>query len=127
MYSLIVAETILLYLGLAAIFPSRLRSSILPLLTTLFVLLDLCGLHLLLLPYYTGMISHVSQDRVARAGIGQLFHTGVFEFAQRLSANKSALLRPYVLISLWIFFMAATLVLIPIAFRLRALRRQATD
>jgi 4-amino-4-deoxy-L-arabinose transferase-like glycosyltransferase len=125
MYSLIVAEAILLYVGLAGAFPTRFRPLILPALITLFVLLDVAGLHLLLLPYYTGMISHVSPDRIARASIGQLFQTGVFEFALRLSANKSAFLQPHVLIGMWVLFLIATCSLIPIAFRLRTAHDRA--
>jgi 4-amino-4-deoxy-L-arabinose transferase-like glycosyltransferase len=119
MYSVIVAEVILLYVGLAAAFPARLRPLILPALTSLFVLVDLCGMHLLLLPYYTGMTSHVTQDRVPLVSIGQLFHTGVFEFAQRLSVNKSALLTPSVLIAMWTLFLGATVSLVFIAFKMR--------
>jgi hypothetical protein len=117
MYSLVVAEVILLYLGLTAFCPARCRPMIIPGLTALFVLLDLCGMHLLLIPYYTGITSHVTQDRVPLAGIGQLLRTSVLEFAQRLSVNKPSFLRPYVLISLWALFMAATLSLIPMAFK----------
>ena len=85
----------------------------------MFVLLDLAGMHLLLLPYYTGMIAHTSADRVPLASVGQLLHTGIFEFAQRLSANKAAFLRAGVLICLWTLFLAATALLVPLAFRLR--------
>lgn len=117
MYSLIVAEAILLYVGLAAILPSHFRRRILPIVIAMFAVLDLAGMHLLLLPYYTGITSHISQDRVPLAGIGQLFHTGILEFARRLSANKPALLGPGVLISLWILYLTSTVLLVLLAFR----------
>ncbi|HEX7962842.1 MAG TPA: phospholipid carrier-dependent glycosyltransferase, partial [Terriglobales bacterium] len=118
MYSLIVAEVILLYVGLTALLPSRFKRHILPVLTALFAVLDFAGMHLLLLPYYAGITSHISQDRVPLAGLGQLFHTGILEFARRVSANKPAVLGPGVLISLWILYLAATVLLVLLAFRL---------
>jgi len=125
MYSLIVAEAILLYLGLTAVCPARCRPMIIPSVTALFVLLDLSGMHLLLLPYYTGITHHVTQDRVAIAPIGQLLHTGVLEFAQRLSVNKAPLLQPYMVILLWILYLAATVSLIPVALSLRSSQHES--
>ncbi|HTD24387.1 MAG TPA: glycosyltransferase family 39 protein [Terriglobales bacterium] len=119
MYSLIVPEAILLYLGLSAVVTKKNRSWILPTLTSLFVLLDLYGLHFLLVPYYTGVISHVGQNRVAAAGAGQLIQVGIAEFARRLSINKPAFLGPAEMIVLWIIFLLATVFLIFAAFGLR--------
>ena len=117
-YSLILAEAILLYVGLSGIFPAQFQHRILAALTLLFVLLDLAGMHLLLVAYYTGITSHVTQDRVPLAHVGQLVHTGIFEFARRLSVNKAALLGAGVLISLWIVYLMATGLLVLLALRL---------
>jgi 4-amino-4-deoxy-L-arabinose transferase-like glycosyltransferase len=125
MYSLVVAEVILLYVGLTAVVPARCRPMIIPGLTAFFVLLDLWGMHLLLIPYYTGITSHVTQDRVPLAGIGQLLHSSVLEFARRLSVNKPPLLQPYVLISLWIVYLATTLLLIPATLGLRSSQHES--
>jgi 4-amino-4-deoxy-L-arabinose transferase-like glycosyltransferase len=107
-----------MYSLIVALLPSRFKHHILPILTALFAVLDVAGMNLLLLPYYTGITSHTSQDRVPLAGIGQLFHTGILEFARRVSANKPALLGPGVLIFLWILYLAATVLLVLLAFRL---------
>jgi len=119
MYCLIVPEAILLYLGLSAVVTKKIRSWILPSLTSLFVLLDLYGLHFLLVPYYTGVISHAGQNRVAEAGIGELIHMGIPEFARRLSVNKPAFLGATEIIVLWIIFLFAAVFLIFAAFGLR--------
>jgi len=119
MYSLIVAEAILFYLGLSAVLSRNFRSWILPLLTLLFALLDLSGVHFYLIPYYSGVISHVTQDRVGAASIPQLIRVGIPEFARRLSVNKPAFLGPVEFGVLWMAFLAATVFLIYMTFRLR--------
>jgi len=120
LYSLIVPEAILLYLGLSAILPRRFRSWILPTLTGLFALLDVYGLHFLLVPYYTGVISHPLQGRVPEAGLSQLAHVGIAEFARRLDVNKPGFLVPGEIVALWILFLLATIFLVYTAFRLRS-------
>ncbi len=119
MYSLIVAEAILFYLGLSAVLSRNFRSWILPLLTIFFALLDLSGVHFYLIPYYSGVISHVTQDRVGAASIPQLIRVGIPEFARRLSVNKPAFLGPVEFGVLWMVFLAATVFLIYMTFRLR--------
>ncbi len=119
MYALIVAEAILFYLGLSAVLSRNFRSWILPLLTALFALLDLSGVHFYLIPYYSGVISHVTQDRVGAASIPQLIRVGIPEFAHRLSVNKPAFLGPVEFGVLWMVFLAATVFLIYMTFRLR--------
>lgn len=119
LYSLIVPEVILLYLGMSAMLPGRSRSWILPGLTSLFALLDLYGLHFLLIPYYTGVISHPAQGRVSEAGFSRLAQVGIAEFASRLHINKPAFLAPGKIIILWTLFLLATVFLVYAAFRMR--------
>jgi hypothetical protein len=57
-YCLVIPEMILVYCGLRSALPFGLHRWILPSLTTAFALLDLYGMHFLLLPYYSGIISH---------------------------------------------------------------------
>jgi 4-amino-4-deoxy-L-arabinose transferase-like glycosyltransferase len=56
MYCLVIAELILVCVGLQAILPRRARPCwIIPTLTAAFAALDLYGMHFLLIPYYTGV------------------------------------------------------------------------
>jgi 4-amino-4-deoxy-L-arabinose transferase-like glycosyltransferase len=119
MYCLVVPELILVYCGLHTTFPSSLRPAILPGLVAAFALLDVYTVHFLLIPYYSGIISHSTiysgvfshstLNWVPPARIQQLVHSGPFTIAQRLLINKSPILTTRVLLMLWLTYIAATI------------------
>ena len=115
LYCLVVAEIILATVGLFALCPVRLRPCVLPAGSVLFALLDLYGLHFLLIPYYTGLISHQSNGALASFHISQLAETGLGTVILRLQANKPEWLGTGILLVLWILFLVATLGLVVIA------------
>src|SRR3981081_307815 len=93
-YCLVIPELILAYCGLRAALPSGLHRWILPSLTAAFALLDLYGMHFLLLPYYSGIISHSAVyagvfshstlSSVPAARMQQLMRTGFCAIADHL-------------------------------------------
>jgi 4-amino-4-deoxy-L-arabinose transferase-like glycosyltransferase len=117
-YCLVIPELILVCSGLRAVLPSRLHPWILPLLITAFALLDLYGMHFLLIPYYSGIISHSTVHEgvfshstlswVPAAGIQQLVQTGLTTFAERLVINKANFLTTRTLLLLWLIYCLAS-------------------
>jgi hypothetical protein len=85
--------------------------------------LELYAAHWLLLPYYTGLISHVP------SGALQSFHPGrvtitFAELLQRLQANRPPFITSWLLLLVWLSFVASTLGLFYLAtycFRKRTL------
>lgn len=117
-YCLVIPELILVYCGLRAVLPFGSHRWILPSLTTAFALLDLYGMHFLLLPYYSGIISHSAVyegvfshsalSSVPAARMQQLMRTGVSAIADRLVVNKPFFLTADTLVVLWIIYFLAT-------------------
>src|SRR3981081_475574 len=117
-YCLVIPELILAYCGLRAALPSGLHRWILPSLTTAFALLDLYGMHFLLLPYYSGIISHSAVytgvfshstlSWVPAARMHQLTRVGLYNIADRLVINKPAFMTTGTLIVLWVIYCFAT-------------------
>lgn len=118
MYCLVIPELILVYCGLHTAFPSSLRRWILPGLAVAFSLLDLYGVHFLLIPYYSGLISHSTTytgvfshstlSLVPPARMQQLVQSGLFTTAKRLLINKSPILTTGASLILWLIYIAAT-------------------
>jgi hypothetical protein len=74
----------------------------------LFALLDLYTVHVVAIPYYTGMIRHRANGAIEAlhlSGFERIGFTGTFE---RLTAFKSATISPPLLIVLWIAYLLAT-------------------
>jgi hypothetical protein len=117
-YSLVIPELILVYCGLRTALPFSSHPWILPSLTTAFALLDLYGMHFLLLPYYSGIISHSAVytgvfshsalSWVPAARFQQLMRTGLSNIADRLVINKPAFLSSRILLLLWTTYLLAT-------------------
>jgi 4-amino-4-deoxy-L-arabinose transferase-like glycosyltransferase len=117
-YSLVIPELILVYCGLRTALPFSSHPWILPSLTTAFALLDLYGMHFLLLPYYSGIISHSAVytgvfshstlSWVPAARLQQLMRTGLSTLADRLVINKPAFLTSRTLLLLWTIYFFAT-------------------
>ena len=102
MYCLIVPELLLLYYGLQSVLPRGAHAWIIPTLTTAFFLLDAYGIYFLLIPYYTGLISHSSATgQVAPARAAVLWHVGTAEIVQRLLINKPTDMTPGAFYVLW--------------------------
>jgi hypothetical protein len=102
MYCLIIPELLLLYYGLQSVLPRGAHAWIIPTLTTAFFLLDAYGICFLLIPYYTGLISHSSATgQVAPARAAVLWHVGTAEIVQRLLINKPTDMTPGAFYVLW--------------------------
>ena len=113
LYAVVSAEVLLCVAGLRALAPRPARRFVAPAGVFLFALLDLYTIHMLAIPYYTGLIAHRPNGPVAS------FHPGtaaLSEIVPRLAAFKSPLLSVPVLAALWIAYVFATLALIAISF-----------
>jgi hypothetical protein len=75
---------------------------------TLFGLLDFYGMHLLAIPYYTGMIGHRANGALAALHIGEFRAMGLSAAFGRLAANKPAPISQPVLLVLWALYLAGT-------------------
>jgi hypothetical protein len=107
------AEVTLCVAGLRALSPRAARRFVAPTGVALFALFDLYTLHMVALPYYTGLIAHRPGGPVAA------FHPAAAswaEFLARLAAFKSPLLSQPVLVALWVLYFAATLGLVALSF-----------
>ena len=76
----------------------------------LFGLLDLYGMHLLAIPYYTGIIAHRANGAPGVLHLAEFQAVGFGAVFGRLAENKVALLSQPVLIVLWILYLASTIV-----------------
>jgi 4-amino-4-deoxy-L-arabinose transferase-like glycosyltransferase len=113
LYAVVAAEVVLCVAGLRALSPQFLRRWVAPIGVALFALLDLYTIHMVALPYYTGLIAHRPDGPVAA------FHPVAANLSQmlpRLAAFKSGLLSEFVLAALWIAYAAATIGLVAISF-----------
>lgn len=117
LYAIVTAEVALSVAGLRAIAPRTARPLVVPFGVAIFALLDLYTVHLILLPYYTGLTAHRSNAALAT------FHpanASLPEFLTRLHAFKSHILNEPVLEALWIAYFAATVALVAIAIASRS-------
>jgi Dolichyl-phosphate-mannose-protein mannosyltransferase len=104
LYCLVFGEIALLVAGLAQLFrPGALRWLI-PVGVALCALIDLYGVHAYMLPYYTGLISHVG-ERVRPLSLGDFSPSEVFS---RLATLGPAGLRPGMLELAWGAYLLAT-------------------
>jgi len=76
----------------------------------LFALLDLYTVHLIAIPYYTGVIAHKPTGALLAVHLADLGHAGFLHTFDRLAAFKP--LGPEFLIALWVFYVAATVALL---------------
>jgi 4-amino-4-deoxy-L-arabinose transferase-like glycosyltransferase len=117
MYSLVVAEVLLLYFGLRSALPANIFRWAMPLLVSAFALLDLFGSHFLFIPYYAGLISHDAAGQVSPATITALVHFGQGNLLQRLAINKSAVLSTTSLGLLWSIYIVVTILAASMSWR----------
>ncbi len=104
----VAAETIVLLVGLFRLLPDRYRLFAIPVLAILFNALEQFGTTFVLLPYYAGVIQHVSGGQVHALRISQLAHGGASRIFENLLANKPAFLTaPELMIMMALSFVAA--------------------
>jgi hypothetical protein len=114
LYAVITPEVVLAILGLKAL---RRGGNVLFLVIVIcFVALDLYATNWILVPYYTGLISHSS------SGTLQSFHPanaaiGIKEVLHRLTANRPAFITENVILVSWALFVAGTLSTLYLALR----------
>jgi hypothetical protein len=105
MYAVVGCEVVL-----CAVAFGRIRAWAVAIGTILFGVLDLYGMHWLALPYYTGVIGHRANGALAALHLRAVRAFGFFTMFQRLAENKWALLSEPVLIVLWAFYLAGTII-----------------
>jgi hypothetical protein len=113
LYAVISAEVLLCTGGLRTLVPNAAKRFVAPAGVALFALLDLYTIHMIAIPYYTGLIAHRPGGPVAA------FHPTVAalgEILPRLAAFKSPLLGEGTLAALWIAYAAATAALVGFSF-----------
>ena len=108
-YALVVAECILMATGWMSLGPRKSGKHIMTGVIAAFVLLDFYGMHFLMIPYYSGIIEHTPAGALQTLHVRQLWETGLGPIAERIAANKPALLTPAMLIALWISYLICTL------------------
>ena len=112
LYAVVAAEVALCIAGLRSIAPRAFGSFAAPAGVVLFALLDLYTIHMVAIPYYTGMIAH------RPGGALEAFYPArspLAEILPRLSQFQSALLSRPLLTALWIAYLGATVALIAIS------------
>jgi hypothetical protein len=113
LYAVAASEVTLCVAGLRALSPRAARRFVAPSGVALFALFDFYTLHMVALPYYTGLVAHRPGGPVAA------FHPATVSWAEglaRLAAFKSPLLPQPVLGILWVCYAAATLGLVASSF-----------
>lgn len=109
LYALVVAEALLAALGLMALCPAGRRPWVIPAGTASFVLLDLYATHFVLIPYYTGFISHRPNGALGSFHLSQLGDGGWRAMIGHLSEGTFP--APAVLVS-WLAYLTATFALL---------------
>lgn len=113
LYSLVAAEVVLATAGLTALLPAR---WVLPAGAFCFAALDIFTVHFILLPYYTGLISHLPSGMLPVSFISRLREVGLAEVLARTVVNK-----PFgvgTLLAIWTAYVAATIATVVIAARI---------
>ena len=105
LYCLVFGEAVLVVAGFAQIEGSLRLRWVLPTIITGFALIDLYGMHSLMLPYYSGLVAHTG-DRVRSLS---LFRFAPGEIFARLSSVAAIWLSAGLLEFSWVLYVAATL------------------
>lgn len=125
LYAVVVPEVLLVASGLVGLLRNYAAWG-LTVLTGLFALLEFYTVHMLLIPYYTGMIAHAPDGGLRSFQIPQLFDGGATAMFHRLLINKAEVLTPPVLAVLWVLFVLSLFSLVVISVVL-ARRRQTSN
>ncbi len=121
---LVATFAILFVAGLRAIAPAKVKPVAVPLLVIAFATLELFGTHILMLPYYTGFISHFPNGGLPAFHLSRLTKGGWRSMLERLAFFKPAWLTASVLGVLWMLFLLATLALVAVSIYLAFAERQ---
>lgn len=117
MYAVIVPEMLLVTCALYSLVPKRWCWMVLPGIAAGFAAIDIYGVFALLLPYYTGIVSHLpASDIVRPARALQLLNAGPHLLLDRLAANKATLLVPWVLALLFLTYCVSTAVAVAVSY-----------
>jgi hypothetical protein len=123
LYAAVIPEVALAAAGLAVIVPRLWRRWVLPAGAALFALLDLYTVNFVSIPYYTGLIAHRPDGSLP------LFHPdrwpvgGLATVLGRLAVNKPEFLGAGVIAVLWCSYLAATIGMVVLCFRLEKPRK----
>ena len=121
MYAVVVPEVLLVCCGLYSIVPARWHRAILPGLASVFAVIDFYGVTALLVPYYTGVIAHVSGSDVVRpVRLMQLLTASPRLLLERLAANRPAALGPTVLGMLFAVYCLSTVATVVVSYATEA-------
>jgi 4-amino-4-deoxy-L-arabinose transferase-like glycosyltransferase len=123
LYAAVLPEVLLAALGLYALTPRRWHGRVLPAIALAFAAVDLFGMYYLLLPYYTGIITHMAGSDVVRPALVLQLLSNVSTILQRLTTNKPAFLSPGLMLSLMILYSAATVAPVFLAQRAASAKR----
>jgi 4-amino-4-deoxy-L-arabinose transferase-like glycosyltransferase len=101
LYAAIVPEILIVVLGFWQFTPARWRGSVLMIITSAFVLLDLYSSHFVALPYYTGVIRHTPGGSLPAFHISDAMALGAHEWIERMLMNRPQALTPVSLLLIW--------------------------
>jgi len=119
MYCVGVPEIILLLIGIESLLPRHHRKWAAVGLITLVAALDLYSVHLVSIPYYTGLTSHsIRTGAVPVVHLSQIQEVGIPQILTRLSGNKPPWLKSQALAFSWAAYLVATLTLLCTGWRL---------
>jgi hypothetical protein len=116
MYCLVVAEVLLLASGLFALIPRHVAPWVMPSVTVLFCILDLYATHFILVPYYTGLISHKQTSALPAFHVERLLEFGTA--LHRLQVNRPEGITSAAIVMFWLLYIVATFVLATVSIRL---------
>jgi hypothetical protein len=122
MYTVIGAEVALCVAGLRALLPARWNHWPPTIGVFLFALLDLYTVHAVAIPYYTGMIAHKANGAIAALHFADVSTVGLLGTLQRLAGYKGTMVTEPLLLTLWLAYMASTILLVVVSMMCHAAR-----
>jgi hypothetical protein len=125
LYCVIVPELVLAAVGYQAVLGKKYGAVAFEMSGTLFAALDLYTVHLILVPYYTGLLAHNAKGALPGFYPAIYADGGVSAVFDRMAVNKAAFLTPGVLAVLWLCYLASTAVLVWIMLLLPAAEKEA--
>jgi hypothetical protein len=127
LYALVVPEAIVLVSGLARwMGPMRLLLPI-PILSFVFIGLELFGTWIVMLPYYTGMVQHTSTGGLPAFQLSQLTNHGAATLFGKLSLNGPSLMSLAALVVIIVGYFLATVGLLWMSCLMRLPHRVANN
>jgi hypothetical protein len=109
LYAVVVPEAILITAGLLSLRWGK--QLFIALIVCLFAL-EMYATHWVLLPYYTGLISHAPDGGLRAFHLSQFAHVSLWELLARVEINRPFFLSNPVLITLWLCFLLASVLLV---------------